>query len=121
MPNLRFDHCFKLITQLGLQFSPNLNGTNCHGESYAMRLQKKNRRYNGVTYLPVGGHHKPMKTRIRRLPGKAMGEYRDSYNDIHEFEAMVGTELRKTWNETLYTVGYGFDRKTLTTKPILFP
>ena len=44
-----------------------------------------------------------------------------SANDIHEFEAMVGTEIRKTWEEKLYSAGYGFDRKTLTTKPIIFP
>ena len=28
-----------------------------------------------------------------------MGEYRDTYNDIHEFEIMVGTEIRKTWEK----------------------
>lgn len=50
-----------------------------------------------------------------------MGEYRDSFNDIHELEVMAGTELRKTWYETLFSAGYGFDRKTLTTKPVIFP
>ena len=34
---------------------------------------------------------------------------------------MAGTELRKTWYETLFSAGYGFDRKTLTTKPVIFP
>lgn len=34
---------------------------------------------------------------------------------------MVGTELRKTWYETLFSAGYGFDRQTLTTKPVVFP
>ncbi|MBP6067974.1 MAG: SusC/RagA family TonB-linked outer membrane protein [Bacteroides sp.] len=118
---LRFDDRFKLITQLGLQLDQTSMERIADGESYAMRLEKKNRRYNGVTYLPVGGYHKANENSNSQITWKAMGEYRDSYNDIHEFEAMVGTELRKTWNETLYTVGYGFDRKTLTTKPILFP
>lgn len=27
---------------------------------------------------------------------KTQAEYRDSYNDIHEFEMMAGTEIRKT-------------------------
>ena len=26
-----------------------------------------------------------------------MGTYRDTYADIHEFEIMVGSELRRTW------------------------
>ena len=50
-----------------------------------------------------------------------MGEYRDSFNDIHELEVMAGTEIRKTWYETLFSAGYGFDRKTLTTKAGDFP
>ena len=50
-----------------------------------------------------------------------MGEYRDSFNDNHELEVMAGTALRKTWYESLFSAGYGFDRKTLTTKPVIFP
>ena len=34
---------------------------------------------------------------------------------------MVGTEIRKTWYSSLTSTGYGYDRKTLTTKPVIFP
>lgn len=118
---LRFDDRFKITTQLGLQMDKTSIEKIADGESYAMRTEKKNHRENGVTYLPEGGFHKANENSLSQLTWKALGEYRDSYNDIHEFEAMVGTEIRKTWEDRLYSAGYGFDRKTLTTKPIIFP
>lgn len=118
---LRFDDRFKFTTQLGLQLDKTSIEKIADEESFAMRKEKKNHRSNGVTYLPAGGFHKANENSLSQLTWKAMGEYRDTYNDIHEFEAMVGTEIRKTWEEKLYSAGYGFDRKTLTTKPIIFP
>lgn len=118
---LRFDDRFKITTQLGLQLDKTSIEKIADGESYVMRLEKKNNRHNGVTYLPEGGFHKANENSNSQITWKAMGEYRDTYNDIHEFEVMAGTEIRKTWYETLYSAGYGFDRKTLTTKPIIFP
>ena len=118
---LRFDDRFKFTTQLGLQLDKTSIEKIADEESFAMRKEKKNHRSNGVTYLPAGGFHKANENSLSQLTWKAMGEYRDTYNDIHEFEAMVGTEIRKTWEEKLYSTGYGFDRKTLTTKPIIFP
>ena len=118
---LRFDDRFKITTQLGLQLDKTSIEKIADGESFAMRKEKKNHRSNGVTYLPEGGFHKANENSLSQLTWKAMGEYRDTYNDIHEFEVMVGTEIRKTWEEKLYSAGYGFDRKTLTTKPIIFP
>ena len=50
-----------------------------------------------------------------------MGTYRDTYADIHEFEIMVGSELRRTWATTLYSTGYGYDRRTMTNQPVVFP
>ena len=72
-------------------------------------------------FLPEGGMQKSYENSNSQITWKAMGEYRDSFNDIHELEVMAGTELRKTWYETLFSAGYGFDRKTLTTKPVIFP
>ena len=118
---LRFDDRFKITTQLGLQLDKTSIEKIAEEESYVMRTEKKNHRNNGVTYLPEGGFHKANENSLSQLTWKAMGEYRDTYNDIHEFEIMVGTEIRKTWEEKLYSAGYGFDRKTLTTKPIIFP
>lgn len=34
---------------------------------------------------------------------------------------MAGTEIRKNWEERIFTAGYGFDKKTMITKPVIFP
>lgn len=90
-----------------------------------MRFYRQKSKYTegGVDkyFLPDGGMHKANESTNSQITWKAMGEYRDRFNDIHELEVMAGTELRKTYYETLFSAGYGFDRKTLTTKPVLFP
>lgn len=50
-----------------------------------------------------------------------MGEFRKNIRNEHEIEAMLGTEIRKTWYKSLYDAAYGYDRKTMQSKPILFP
>lgn len=118
---LRFDDRFKLTTQLGLQLDKTSIEKIAETDTYVMRMERKNNRVDGTTFLPDGGFHKANENTSTQMTWKAMGEYRDTYNDIHEFEAMVGTEIRRTWYQTLYSAGYGFDRKTLTTKPVVFP
>ena len=56
-------------------------------------------------FLPEGGMQKSYENSNSQITWKAMGEYRDSFNDIHELEVMAGTELRKTWYETLFSAG----------------
>lgn len=113
---LRFSDKLKFISQLGLQLDKSSKEQIADEESFAMRYQKNER-----PYLPQGGVHHAYENSNSQMTWKAMGEYRDNFNDIHELEIMVGTELRKTWYQTLYSAGYGFDRVTLTTKPIIFP
>ncbi len=71
-------------------------------------------------FIPDGGVHKMNKSSTSQITWKAMGEYRNKWNQ-HEFEIMAGTEIRKNWEETIFTAGYGFDKKTMTTKPVIFP
>lgn len=118
---LRFNDQFKITSQLGLQLDQRSIERIADAETYAMRLERTNHRQNGVTYLPDGGFHKANENSDSQITWKALGEYRANYNNVHEFEIMAGTELRRTWSEKLYSVGYGFDRTTLTTKPIIFP
>lgn len=118
---LRFNDQFKITSQLGFQLDQTSIEKIADGETYAMRRERKNHRVNGVSYLPEGGFHKANENSSSQITWKAMGEYRNTFNDIHEFEIMAGTEIRKTWLETLYSAGYGFDRTTMTTKPIVFP
>lgn len=122
---LRFNDKWKLTSQFGYQLEKTSREEIADWESYAMRYYYKLSEYSqgGETkhFLPEGGMQKSYENSNSQITWKAMGEYRDSFNDIHELEVMAGTELRKTWHETLFSAGYGFDRKTLTTKPVIFP
>ena len=122
---LRFNVKWKLTSQFGYQLEKTSREEIADWESYAMRYYYKLSEYSqgGETkhFLPEGGMQKSYENSNSQITWKAMGEYRDSFNDIHELEVMAGTELRKTWYETLFSAGYGFDRKTLTTKPVIFP
>lgn len=124
---LRFNGKLKFTTQLGLQLDKASKEQIADKESFSMRIIRKNSKYwdsasqSNKYFIPDGGVHKAYENTNSQITWKAMGEYRDSFNDIHELEVMVGTELRKTWYETLFSAGYGFDRQTLTTKPVVFP
>ncbi|UVV61525.1 SusC/RagA family TonB-linked outer membrane protein [Bacteroides fragilis] len=124
---LRFNDKLKFTTQLGLQLDKASKEQIADKESFSMRIIRKNSKYwdsasqSNKYFIPDGGVHKAYENTNSQITRKAMGEYRDSFNDIHELEVMVGTELRKTWYETLFSAGYGFDRQTLTTKPVVFP
>ena len=122
---LRFNDKLKITSQFGYQLDKASKEEIADWDSYAMRslYKKSNYDQNGETkyFLPQGGVQKKYEDSTSQITWKTMGEYRDSFNDIHELEVMVGTELRKTWYETLFSAGYGFDRRTLTTKPVVFP
>lgn len=119
---LRFDDRFKITSQVGLQLDKTSREQIADQESFAMRLEHQNRRNNGVSFLPKkGGFDKNYENSDSQVTWKTMGTYRDTYADIHEFEIMVGSELRRTWATTLYSVGYGYDRRTMTNQPVVFP
>lgn len=122
---LRFNDKLKLTSQFGYQLDKTTKEEIADWESFTMRnLYKGSEYYKSgeyLNFLPQGGVQKSYENSSSQITWKTMGEYRDSFNDIHELEVMAGTELRKTWYETLFSAGYGFDRNTLTTKPVIFP
>lgn len=118
---LRFNDNFKIVSQLGLQVDKTSTEKIADANTYAMRLENKNHRINGVNYLPAGGFDKNYENSSSQITWKGLAEYRKNIDNVHEYEIMAGSELRKTWLETLYSAAYGFDKKTLTNKPIIFP
>ena len=114
------DH-FKLTSQLGLQYDGYKLDRYAGEESYAMRYEKYDKRYNGTTYLPDGGMHKVNHGNSFQWTWKTMAEYRQTFLKSHEFEVMAGSELRRIKSESNYSVAYGYDPRTLTTIPVIFP
>lgn len=116
-----YNDIFKLTSQLGLQYDGYKLDRYAGEESYAMRYEKYDKRYNNVTYLPDGGMHKVNNSNTSQWTWKTMAEYRQELGKNHEVEVMVGTELRRVKADMNYSVAYGYDPRTLTTLPVIFP
>lgn len=116
----------KFYTQVGLQSDDATTTKIALSNSYAMRVENQratimdaNGKY--VSFLPSGGVHKQTEAKLDQITWKGQAEYRKVVNASHEFEIMLGSELRRTWSKSLFAAGYGYDEKTLTTKPVDFP
>ncbi len=116
-----YEDIFKVTSQLGLQYDNYKLDRYAGEDSYAMRYEKYDKRYNKVTYLPEGGMHKLNHSNSFQWTWKTMAEYRQTFDEDHEFEVMLGSELRRVKAETNYSVAYGYDPRTLTTLPVIFP
>lgn len=84
---LRFNDKWKLTSQFGYQLEKTSREEIADWESYAMRYYYKLSEYSqgGETkhFLPEGGMQKSYENSNSQITWKAMGEYRDSFNDIH--------------------------------------
>ncbi len=112
-------------TQLGLQFDNTSSEKFADKNTYFTRKEReKTRRYSngGYTYfLPEGGIIQNSNTDFFQYNWKTMLNYSTVLNQKHEIEVMAGSELRRNYNTSIATKGFGFDKKTLTTKQIIFP
>ena len=71
--------------------------------------------------LPDGGSHKVTEYHNYQWTWKAMAEYAKDWNKINEIEVMLGTEVRHAEARSVYSAAYGYDDRTLTSQPIIFP
>ena len=122
---LRLSDALKFSTQLGVQLDYSDRERIADEKTFAMRKEKEASLYSyddgKRSFLPDGGFHKVDQSRSSQITWKALGEYRNTFNDIHEFEVMMGTEIRKSKYESQFSAAYGFNPRTLTTKPVIFP
>lgn len=121
----KWDEHFKLTSQMGLQWD---NGTieKWSGEdSYTMRKEKERSVYSYSdgkrSFLPDGGSNKVTESHAYQWTWKAMAEYQNRFKEIHDLEVMLGTEIRHSTTSSFYTAAYGYDKKSLTTTPVIFP
>lgn len=122
---LQFTKDLKLTSQFGLQYD-NYSLEKYAGEnSYAMRKEKLYTVYDFKdgkrSYLPEGGTHKTTSYNSLQWTWKAMLEYARRFNKIHDVELLAGSEVRHIDSESIYSAAYGYDARTLTTHPVIFP
>lgn len=122
--DLRFTDYLKATTQVGFQVDNVDTQHYADGNTYAMRKEIYRTTLSTLgnkSFLPDGGRHLQSKSNSKQLTWKAQAEYSNEFNQRHELEAMIGTEIRKTWYDYFSSTAYGYDRKTLTSKPVIFP
>ena len=122
---LKFTPSLKLTSQLGYQYDDYTLKRYAGQDSYAMRKEKEYATYmiGGVqqTIFPDGGTAKVTEGHSRQWIWKAMLEWDRRLAEIHDVEVMLGTEVRHNAAETVYSAAYGYDARTLTTQPVIFP
>lgn len=110
-------------TQFGLQKENIEREQYGHKDSFLARRARAASAFNyGKEYfIPEGGVIKNWNTNSSQWTLKNILEYSLRVKDIHEFDIMFGNELRRNKNKQISTAGYGFNKETLTTIPIIFP
>lgn len=115
----------KLTTQFGIQHD-NYTLTRYAGhDSYAMRKIKEYGTFvidgESKSIFPDGGMNKVTESHTDQWTLKAMLEWNRRIFDVHDLELMGGTEIRHTETGATTSTVYGYDKRTLTTQPVLFP
>lgn len=121
--DLRFNDHWKLTSQVGLQWEQTNQEQYVGGDTYTMRYMRENNKYDNATkyHIPEGGMHKVNNSTTSQITWKVQGEWNQSFKDIHEVQIMGGSEIRKNCYDAIGSNAYGYDPKTLTTKPLIFP
>ncbi len=114
---LRINEYFKISSQIGLQYDNYKQDRIALEESYAMRTEKLS--HPRVSF-PDGGMHKVNQGHTFQWTWKTLAEYKQTYRRYHDFEIMLGAELRRIDAETNYHVGYGYDPYTLNVETPFF-
>lgn len=121
---LKFSKHFKLNSQIGLQWDQSDTEKYIGFETFSTRVARQNSIYREdgeIKYIiPEGGMLKKSNSTTTQLTWKTMGEYSQKFNDIHDVQIMAGSEIRKNWLKSSYSNAYGYNPKTLTTKPLYF-
>lgn len=118
--DLRLNDQWKLTSQVGIQWEQKGLEQYIGGNTFTMRDLREGSKYNnGKDFLiPEGGMHKVTDSSTSQITWKLQGQWNQNFKDIHEVQIMAGSEIRKNWYESLSSNAYGYDPKTLTTKPI---
>ncbi|MEY8684923.1 SusC/RagA family TonB-linked outer membrane protein [Bacteroides sp. AN502(2024)] len=121
---LRFNDQWKLTSQIGVQWEQLSQEEYVGLNSFNMRNMREDNTYykEGVrTYIiPEGGMLKTTGATTSQITWKTQGEYKNTFNNIHDIQIMAGSEIRKNWYESHVSTGYGYDPKTLNFRNLNF-
>lgn len=125
--NAIFDLSYRIIPALVLdvQYGVQYDVTNTQAfsgeDSYSTRKEIEKSRLITGPFIPTGGIIKNTDATSFQYTLKNMLRYSKLVGDYHEFEVMVGNELRRSTDESVFSAAYGYDPNTLTSKPVIYP
>lgn len=121
--NYKFNKDLFFTSQFGMQFDFNKTEKIAQENTYYTRKYKRRSLYldnngNDAFFMPKGGIVQNWNRNVFQYNWKSTLNYSTSFNDKHEVDIMLGTELRRDKTDEIITKQFGFDANTLTTKPI---
>lgn len=116
---------WKANTQVGIQWDNLSQEEFADEETFYMRNLRQNSAYysngNRVFLIPTGGMLRNIQNTTSQVTWKTIAEYNSMvYDSNHEIQVMFGSEIRKNWNQSTSSTGYGFDPQTYTFKNLIF-
>ncbi|MBD9179409.1 MAG: SusC/RagA family TonB-linked outer membrane protein [Odoribacter splanchnicus] len=110
-----------LSTQFSMQIDKDRTEKMADKNSYYVRKYREKAKHNGKDYLPDGGVVQNWDKDMSQYHWKLQGEFNRTFASVHEVNVMTGVEMRGNKAKEIHTKGFGFDPKSLTTKPLEFP
>lgn len=110
-----------LESQAGVQYDERKLVASALGESYAVRRElQRSRLSDGSSYIPKGGFYRNTDGHSFQYTVKNMLRYVETFKAMHSLDVMIGNELRRASDESIFSAGYGYDADALTTKMVRF-
>ena len=72
-------------------------------------------------FLPDGGIIQNWNDDMTQYQWKLQGEFNKTFAEMHSVNFMAGFEMRGNKSTSIHTKGFGFDPRSLATKPLIFP
>ena len=111
----------RFTSQLGIQIESNTTEKSGTKESFFARSYHNSALYKGKSFLPEGGIIQNWHDSFFQYNWKNQLFYSQRFQDRHDLDVMAGIELRRNNTTGIHSKGFGYDERTLTTKPIVFP
>ncbi|MGL4293717.1 MAG: SusC/RagA family TonB-linked outer membrane protein [Bacteroidales bacterium] len=111
----------KLNSQFGLQLDKTATEKFAKKDTYFTRKYREGSYSSGSYFLPEGGIIQNWNEDFFQYNIKIQGEFSRTFAEKHDLDLIGGTELRRNKITNIHTKGFGFDERTLTTKPVSIP
>ncbi|MDQ2177877.1 SusC/RagA family TonB-linked outer membrane protein [Marinifilum sp. D714] len=114
-------------SQFGYQVDKSNTTKEAEQETYFVRRTRYKSGYGSIVdnkyenyFLPEGGIIKNWDAESTYYNWKNILQYSKTYNELHEVDVMVGSEIRESKYTQIATSAYGWNSKNNTSKPVIY-